>query len=337
MRRPLKTSHVYLKFYTVDLKDLLEERIRQKVVALPQENIRQIILELKAWLKPSVEEKGIVQTQSGDYTLVHPLYGEPYHSLSAGAIRECIEKFLEPSGLLEKAENLKKVRILDIGFGLGYNIAVAIKKLRDINPSLEIEILSFEKELPQSVPPLPEEFAKFHRLLWDNLPEFERDGIRFRLYLGDARQSILEISEFSADAVFHDGFSPYRNPELWTLDFLSQIKRLISQEGTWVSYTSSLPVRKALKELGFGICTTKSVGRKRGGTKACFSCKDNLSDEERKKLSTSPYALPFLDPTLKGEPLDILIDYRIRVELLKVAQGGFEPPTPRFSAGCSTN
>jgi len=25
------------------------------------------------------------------------------------------------------------------------------------------------------------------------------------------------------------------------------------------------------------------------------------------------------------------------VELLKVAQGGIEPPTPRFSAGCSTN
>ena len=121
----------------MDLNDLLEERIRQKAVALPQENIRHIILELKAWLQPSVEEKGIVQTQSGDYTLVHPLYGEPYHSLSAGAIRECIEKFLEPSGLLDKAEKFKKVRILDIGFGLGYNIAVAIKRLRDINPSLE--------------------------------------------------------------------------------------------------------------------------------------------------------------------------------------------------------
>lgn len=321
----------------MDLNDLLEERIRLRAVGLSQDNIRHIVLELKAWLQPSVEEKGVVQTSSGDYTLVHPLYGEPYHSISAGAVRECLEKFLEPSGLLQRAENLKKVRILDIGFGLGYNVAVAIKRLKDINPSVEIKVLSFERELPQSLPPLPEEFTKYHRLLWDSLPEFERDGIRFRLYLGDARQSILEISEFSAHAVFHDGFSPYRNPELWTFDFLSQIKRLISPEGVWVSYTSSLPVRKALKELGFRIRTTKSVGRKRGGTKACLLCEESLSEEEKRKLSTSPYAIPFLDPTLKSKPLDILIDYRIRVELLKVAQGGFEPPTPRFSAGCSTN
>ncbi len=321
----------------MSIEALLRRRIGDTETNLSEESIRSILNEINAWLKPSVSGGGVVQTQAGDYTLIHLFYREPYHSISAGAVRECLEKFLEPSGLLEKAEKFKKVRILDIGFGLGYNIAVAIKKLRDINPFLEIEILSFEKELPQSVPPLPEEFAKFHKLLWDNLPEFERDGIRFRLYLGDARQSILEISEFSADAVFHDGFSPYRNPELWTFDFLSQIKRLISQEGTWVSYTSSLPVRKALKELGFGICTTKGVGRKRGGTKACLLCEDSLSEEERIKLSTSPYALPFLDPTLRGEPLDILIDYRIRVELLKVAQGGVEPPTPRFSAGCSTN
>ena len=42
------------------------------------------------------------------------------------------------------------------------------------------------------------------------------------------------------------------------------------KDGVWVSYTSSLPVRKALKELGFSLSTTKSVGRKRGGTKAYF-------------------------------------------------------------------
>ena len=31
------------------------------------------------------------------------------------------------------------------------------------------------------------------------------------------------------------------------------------KDGVWVSYTSSLPVRKALKELGFSQSTTKSV------------------------------------------------------------------------------
>ncbi len=311
--------------------------MRLRGIELSEKGIRAVLTELKAWLSPSIRAKGVLQTQAGDYTLIHPTYGEPYHSVFAGSVRECLEKFLEPSGLLNKASHQREITLLDIGFGLGYNVAVAIKKLREINPKVQFRVISFEKELPQVVPPLPDEFKALHRLLWDNLPEFEKNGISFKLYLGDAREKILEVSEFYAHAVFHDGFSPYRNPELWSLQFLSQVKRLMDQKGVWVSYTSSLPIRKALRQLGFGIFSTRSVGRKRGGTGACLSCEDLLSPEEKLKLETSPYAIPFLDPELKSKPIEILIDYRVRVELLKVAQGGVEPPTPRFSAGCSTN
>ncbi len=321
----------------MDLRTLLEQYIISRGIELSEKSLRAVFLDLKAWLSPSVQARGIVQTQAGDYTLVHPAYGEPYHSVSAGSVKECLEKFLLPSGLPYKAKHLEEINLLDIGFGLGYNVAVAIKKLKEINPHIQLRVISFEKELPEIVPPLPEEFRYFHNLIWDNLPEFEKEGISFKLYLGDARENILEVSEFFAHAVFHDGFSPYRNPELWSLEFLAQVKRLMSPEGVWVSYTSSLPVRKALRELGFRLSSTESIGRKRGGTKACFLCEESLPEKERKKLDTSPYAIPFLDTDLNRCPLEILINYRVRVELLKVAQGGLEPPTPRFSAGCSTN
>ena len=91
-------------------------------IDIPEERLSSIVLELKSWLKPSLEGSGIIKTQEGDFTLMHSHYGEPYHSLYAGAIRECLEKFLNPSGLLEKAQNLKRISILDIGFGLGYNV-----------------------------------------------------------------------------------------------------------------------------------------------------------------------------------------------------------------------
>ena len=90
-------------------------------IDIPEERLSSIVLELKSWLKPSLEGSGIIKTQEGDFTLMHSHYGEPYHSLYAGAIRECLEKFLNPSGLLEKAQNLKRISILDIGFGLGYS------------------------------------------------------------------------------------------------------------------------------------------------------------------------------------------------------------------------
>ena len=321
----------------MELSKRLTLYLQKHGIELSSVHFENILKELSVWLCPSVEGSGVAKTQEGDYTIIHPHYREPYHSLSAGAVRECLEKFLKPSGLLERAEHLKRVRILDVGFGLGYNLAVAIRELRAINPRLEIEILSFEKELLRAVPPLPETYQPYLRLLWDGLPGFEREGISFRLLLGDARERIREVEEFKAHAVFHDGFSPYRNPELWSLHFLERVKGLMEEEGVWVSYTSSLAVRKALKELGFRLSGTGSVGRKRSGTRACLVGRDELSKQEMNKINHSPYAIPFLDPYLDREEIEILIDYRVRVELLKMAQGGFEPPTPRFSAGCSTS
>ena len=321
----------------LNIEKAVNTYLKSNDVNLSEERLRFVIKDLKTWLKPSVESSGVVKTQGEDYTLVHPVYGEPYHSLSAGAVRECLEKFLVPSGLLEKARECKRVSILDIGFGLGYNVAVAIKELREINPTIEIEILSFEKEIPNNIPQMPEEYRSIHKRILDGLPYFEKDGITLRLYLGDAREKIREVKDFKANAVFHDAFSPYRNPEMWSIDFLREVKRLMNLYGVWLSYTSSLPVRKALKLLGFNLSDTKSVGRKRGGTKAHMLGRDELAKKDLEKLLSSPYAIPFLDPSLNKRPLETLIDYRIRVELLKMAQGGFEPPTPRFSAGCSTN
>ena len=333
----MKTSHFSLNFNAMELEILLENFMLKSGLSLPEKSIKAILTEIRTWIKPSVEGRGIIRTEKGDFTLLNPKYGEPYHSISAGAVGECLEKFLMPSGLLQRAERQKKISLLDVGFGLGYNVAVAIKKVRDINPKVEIEILSLEKELPEEVPPLPEEYEVIRKKLWNRLPQFEEDGISFKLLLGDARERIREVKNFSAHAVFHDAFSPYRNPELWSLEFLSHIKRLMGKDGVWVSYTSALSVRKALKMLGFKLSSTESVGRKRGGTKAYLVGEDNMDEVESLKLERSPYAIPFLDPTLKEEGIQILIDYRVRVELLKVAQGGLEPPTPRFSAGCSTN
>lgn len=314
----------------------LERCLSERGLTLDERSTDNIIKDIKAWLKPSVEARGIIATQDGSLTLISDKYGEPYHSLTAGAISECLVKFIEPSQIVKKAQK-GKVRILDVGFGLGYNLAVALERIKTVNPYAQVEIISFEKELPEIIPLLPEPYKGYQKLLLDGLPEFCKDGISFRLLLGDARESIRKIENFFADAVFHDGFSPYRNPELWTYEFLREIKIHISLEGIWVSYTSSLAVRKALKMLGFGIATSQSVGRKKGGTVASLTLRDLLTAEELKKLITSPYATPFRDETLKAEPLEILINYRINVELLKMAQGGIEPPTPRFSAGCSTN
>ncbi|WP_333785219.1 MnmC family methyltransferase [Thermocrinis sp.] len=295
------------------LEEELERFLAEKGYCLEEEQKREVLKILRVFLKPSVEGGGWVSTKDGSFTLIDKNYGEPYHSLTAGAITECIKKFVEPSEVLYRAEKEKLITVVDVGFGLGYNAAVLLKKLRDINKKVEVHILSFEKRLLDEVLPPPEEYKPYWLMLWENLPEFQKDGIHFKLLLGDARKKIKEVVNFGADAILHDAFSPYKNPELWSLEFLKEITKLLKPDGVWVSYTSSLAVRKALKTLGFNLQNTKAVGRKTGGTKAGISIEERLTETDLRKLSTSPYAIPFLDPSLDRKPIHILIDYSIRV------------------------
>ncbi len=295
------------------LEEELEEFLAKEGFCVEEEEKREVLKTIKCWLKPSVVGKGWIKTKDGSFTLISKSYGEPYHSVTAGAITECIEKFIEPSGILQKAEREKLITVLDVGFGLGYNTTVLIKRLKDINKKIEIQILSFEKELPEEIPPPPEEYIPYWRMLWNNLPQFEKEGIHFTLLLGDARKKVQEVNGFQAHAVFHDAFSPYKNPELWSLEFLREVTKLLRPDGVWVSYTSSLAVRKALKILGFNLQNTKAVGRKTGGTKAGINIEEILSETDIRRLDTSPYAIPFLDPNLDRKPIHILIDYSLRV------------------------
>ncbi len=224
-----------------------------------------------------------------------------------------MEKFIKPSGILELEK--ERVKILDIGFGLGYNVALAVYHLKNKGVR-EIIIYSFEKEFPEDFIILPEPYTSVHRKIIDTLPEGEFEGVYIKVFQGDARKNIKGIGEFYADAVFHDPFSPFKNPELWTYDFLKEIKRLINPYGYWVSYSGAHSVRKSLELLGFKVGGSRPVGRKRSGTVASLKEKvPPLPEDERKKLLTSPYSVPMRDPELNSDALTILINYRIDVSL----------------------
>ncbi len=295
-----------------DLHTVLIEEAERRGVELGASDLRRLLHDLSRWLARE-QERSVLRTADGSLTLFSTAYGEPYHSVSAGAIRECLLKFLHPSGLLERDRD--RLRILDVGFGLGYNTAVAVYHLREKNPRVEVEILALEKELSDAVPPMPEPYRRTHERILSLLPSGEHDGVRIRLLEGDARET-LPRTDFRADAVFHDPFSPYRNPELWSLEFLREVKLRMDPCGVWVSYTSSLPVRRALLDLGFRVGGSEPVGRKRSGTVASPAGKVSpLAPQELRKLRESPYSVPFRDPDLRRDPLRILVSYRISVLL----------------------
>lgn len=318
------------------LRERLCERAYLKGIGLSSEEHKRILTDLKRWLSHNYPT-GVLRTGDGSYTLVSDRYGEPYHSLTAGALTEAIEKFLNPSRLKELASSEKQVSILDVGFGLGYNTAVAVHELRRINGRIGIEVLALDMDFPETISLLPEPYRRTQREILGLLPEGEKGGISVRFIKDDMRKTLKKVKNFKADAVFHDPFSPYKNPEAWSLELLCLVRDLMRERGVWVSYTSSLPVRKALLELGFRVGETPPVGRRRGGTVASpRGCVEELSEREKLRLKNSPYSIPFRDPGLELEPLDILIDYRLSVLLRERAvssRAERELPQAQPSAG----
>jgi tRNA U34 5-methylaminomethyl-2-thiouridine-forming methyltransferase MnmC len=205
-------------------------------------------------------------TADSSETLYSEIYGEFYHSKS-GAIEEAVEKYVKPCRIHQLA-NKRKICILDIGFGLGYNAIAAIDAALKANPSCEIVIISLEKnfilEKLKHLKPNLKYYWIIQKLEYDpvnNNYYYEDKNIFLKIKIGDAAQTIKKIKE-QFDAVFLDPFSPDRNPELWTIEFFSDIATHMKKEAVLATYSYARKIREDLKAAGFNVYDGPTIGRR---------------------------------------------------------------------------
>src|SRR5678816_3743700 len=84
-----------------------------------------------------------VRTGDGSWTLVHPGHGATCHS-QAGAWQQARERYAAPCRLPELARSQAAIELLDIGTGLGLNLAAALEALW--GTSAELHATSFERD-----------------------------------------------------------------------------------------------------------------------------------------------------------------------------------------------
>ena len=215
-------------------------------------------------------------TQDGSETLFNPDYEEYYHSKS-GAIEEAFEKYVKPCKIKELAEK-GHLKILDIGFGLGYNIIAAIDTALKANKNAEIEITSLEKDENilkeiRKLKPTLNHYWIFNKLEYDPKTKsylYEDKNIFLKIRIGDAVDTIKTLKE-RYDAVFMDPFSPSRNPELWTTEFFSEIAKKMKKETILSTYSYARKVRENLRAAGFDVFDGPVIGRRSPCTLAKLS------------------------------------------------------------------
>ncbi len=196
-------------------------------------------------------------------------FDDPYFSLENG-MAETRHVFLAGNDL--PARFTDRFHVAELGFGTGLNFLVTLLAFRASGCGGRLRFTSFEA-YPMAIPDLRAALAAF-----DGLPDdlaaadafpahLEGADFELRVILGDARAT-LPTWQARADAWFLDGFSPAKNPELWTPELMAQVATHTAPGGTAATYTAAGFVRRGLAEAGFAVARVPGYGRKRHMTRA---------------------------------------------------------------------
>ena len=161
----------------------------------------------------------------------------------------------------------KGFHIAELGFGSGLNLLAAWQAWEDAGMTTPLRFTSFEafpmeaEQMAQALAVWPELGEYAERLLKGGL-QMRTDTLELNVIIGDARET-LPAWDGKADAWFLDGFSPAKNPELWSPDILRAVGAHTVKNGSFATYTAAGHVRRALADAGFTVCRPEGYGPKR--------------------------------------------------------------------------
>ncbi|WP_135449582.1 tRNA (5-methylaminomethyl-2-thiouridine)(34)-methyltransferase MnmD [Tabrizicola caldifontis] len=192
-------------------------------------------------------------------------FDDPYYSL-AGGLDETRHVFLSGNGLPDRFRD--GFHIAELGFGTGLNLMAVLLAHRGAE---QLHYTSFEA-FPLSAGAIARALAAFPEVAafapsfleqWSQGARILRfPNLTAEIVTGDARAT-LPVWPGKADAWFLDGFSPAKNPELWSPDLMAEVARHTSPGGTFATYTAAGHVRRSLEAAGFTVTRRPGYGRKR--------------------------------------------------------------------------
>ena len=267
-----------------------------------------------------------VLTDDGSYSINSKEINHKIETLhtSTGAISESFEKFIKPM----KFNYEEDIAILDICAGLGYNSSAAIedfmKNSSKSNLTIDMVEISYATLACGLLVPSP---IKAHditkKAIEDELIKQDYatlsletceipENIDINVYIEDARQTVQKLKDNTYDAIFLDPFSQNMAPELFSLEFFKEFRRVIKDDGIVATYTSSAPVRAAFIEADFYIGQGPIFGRKQGGTLASpnpLMLDTALPKNDEIRIALSDVGIPFRDPNLNNSS-DYILEKR---------------------------
>ncbi len=197
-------------------------------------------------------------------------YNESYKTKSVGAYTESLHKFVNGTSIIKKAGE-KDIRLLDICFGVGLNLAVTFDEALKNGITNRIHAVSVEKDatliniVKNTNILMPANGYKVVRSLLDNQ---RADNFSMELYIQDAVDFIYSLNH-KFDVIYFDPFSKKHNGEMWSDNMFCKLYSLLETGGVLTTYASGKSIKESLVNAGFFISSLVSLGtRYQPATKA---------------------------------------------------------------------
>ena len=280
--------------------------------------------------------------RDGSFSLYSRGVGEGFHS-AAGALREAHEKFLVPAAL-ERFAPGRQLVVAEVAVGTGTNTASLLAASAAAGLELDWWGLELDRRPMAMALANPGFRDQWPAPVIERLEELTGGP---RLQYGDGRRRLPELLDTQAgrcDLVLLDAFSPQRCPQLWSLEFLERLVRLLRPDGRLLTYSSAAAVRRSLLDLGLELRAIRPPAdepeRWSAGTVASVipfaphPALRPLEPFEREHLA-SRAGMPYRDPSGNATAAEILERRRREQALSPAPPGRRRPPEDADGLGCS--
>lgn len=191
----------------------------------------------------------------------HPETGEWAHNLSVSPSEDSWKTYLEPAwDVLGRFPHVP-LKVIEVGFGRGYNCATLLREAQRAWPGRRVEITAFEPHpeglLPWSSPP---QDLKAWMPWWGRMEgqgplifEAAEGSWRLDLHLEEAQQEALWNGAEGTHLFLLDLFSPGRHPDGWRPPLFDLIATARARNAALTTYSCARSIRDSLLATGWTV------------------------------------------------------------------------------------
>ncbi|QBG37408.1 bifunctional tRNA (5-methylaminomethyl-2-thiouridine)(34)-methyltransferase MnmD/FAD-dependent 5-carboxymethylaminomethyl-2-thiouridine(34) oxidoreductase MnmC [Litorilituus sediminis] len=230
--------------------------------------------------------------------------------------------FITANNIFQRFLTAKKtITIAETGFGTGLNFLLTLQAYQNATEQAEhalgeVHFISVEKypltkaQLSQSLSILPQ-LSALTELLVSQYPsgdasqfgesfhaEFFNGKVKLTILFDDASTALENLYQAKVknsksfagliDIWYLDGFSPAKNPDMWSDELFQAIANLSKEQATLTTFTVAGFVKRKLQSVGFRLEKVASQGKKKEILRAVFQPTPKSKGYQQRPIITKP-------------------------------------------------